>query len=87
MASIVMELIEGGSLDEVVEPHRPMPWREATRAIRDAAAGLAAAHEIGLVHRDIKPANLMRTGKGVIKVVDFGWFGRWKAHRNSPSRG
>ena len=41
-----------------------MPWREATRAIRDAAAGLAAAHELGLIHRDIKPANLMRTKTG-----------------------
>jgi urea transport system substrate-binding protein len=69
---LAMELVEGVSLDEAVEPGRPMPWREAARAIRDAAAGLAAAHEIGLVHRDIKPANLMRTAKGVTKVVDFG---------------
>jgi predicted Zn finger-like uncharacterized protein len=72
LASIVMELLNGGSLEEIVAERGPMPWREATQAIRDAAAGLAAAHEIGLVHRDVKPANLMRTGKGVTKVVDFG---------------
>jgi formylglycine-generating enzyme required for sulfatase activity len=72
LASIVMELVEGGSLDDIVEKGGPLPWREATRAIRDAAAGLGAAHEMGLVHRDIKPANLMRTGKGTVKVVDFG---------------
>ena len=72
LASIVMEFVDGGSLDEIVEKQGPMPWREATRAIRDAAAGLGAAHEMGLVHRDIKPANLMRTCKGTVKVVDFG---------------
>ena len=41
LASIVMEFVDGGSLDEIVEKRGPMPWREATRAIRDAAAGLA----------------------------------------------
>ena len=62
-AYLAMELVDGESLDKLVEEGRPMDWREATRAIRDAAAGLAAAHEIGLVHRDIKPANLMRTSR------------------------
>ena len=72
LAWLVMELLDGGSLDELVQRRGPLPWREATRAIRDAAAGLAAAHEIGLVHRDVKPANLMRTCKGTVKIVDFG---------------
>ena len=72
LASIAMELVDGGSLDDIVEKQGPMPWREATRTIRDAAAGLGAAHEMGLVHRDVKPANLMRTCKGTVKVVDFG---------------
>jgi len=69
---LVMEMVDGGSLDDAARQGRPMPWRDATRAIRDAAAGLAAAHRLGLVHRDIKPANLMRTRDGVTKVADFG---------------
>lgn len=72
LAYIAMEYVEGTPLDKAASENKPMAWREATRAIRDAAAGLAAAHAIGLVHRDIKPANLIRTKDGVTKVVDFG---------------
>ena len=71
-AYIVMELVDGGSLDDSLRLYGPLDWRAATRAVRDVAAGLAAAHELGLVHRDIKPANLMRTKKGVTKIADFG---------------
>lgn len=69
---IIMEWVDGGNLQDILETQRTMPWPDATRAIRQAALGLAAAHAIGLIHRDIKPSNLMRTASGDIKVVDFG---------------
>src|SRR5206468_1716023 len=69
---IVMEMIDGGNLQDYLDTQGRLPWVEATRMIRDAAEGLRAAHEVGLIHRDIKPSNIMRTARGVIKVVDFG---------------
>lgn len=69
---IAMELIDGGALSDLAGKGKTLNWRAATRAIRDAAAGLAAAHEAGLIHRDVKPANLLRTTSGAVKVVDFG---------------
>ncbi|HEY4308484.1 MAG TPA: serine/threonine-protein kinase [Pirellulales bacterium] len=68
-AFLVMELVDGDSLDKL---SGPVSWPVATQMIRDAAAGLAAAHEMSVIHRDVKPANLMRTKKGNTKVVDFG---------------
>lgn len=69
---LVMEHVSGGSLEDRVQATGALPWRVATRAIRDAASGLAEAHRLGLIHRDIKPANLLQTADGVTKVGDFG---------------
>jgi hypothetical protein len=69
---LAMELVDGGSLEDRIGQQGPLAWQEATRVIRDAAAGLAEAHALGLVHRDIKPANLLQSTKGVTKVADFG---------------
>jgi eukaryotic-like serine/threonine-protein kinase len=50
----------------------PLPWREAVGIARQVAAGLADAHQQGIVHRDVKPANIMLTTRGEVKILDFG---------------
>ncbi|HYO23578.1 MAG TPA: protein kinase, partial [Lacipirellulaceae bacterium] len=58
---LVMEYIEGVSLDELVASHGPLPIAEACEVIRQAARGLQFIHKNDMVHRDIKPSNLMIT--------------------------
>ncbi|WP_433058388.1 protein kinase domain-containing protein [Dactylosporangium sp. CS-033363] len=67
---VVMELLEGELLSDRLRSG-PMSWRRATQICAQVAAGLAAAHEKGIVHRDIKPSNVMLTSAGA-KILDFG---------------
>jgi serine/threonine-protein kinase len=69
---IAMEYVEGADLAQLVKQRGPLPLPEACDSIRQAALGLQHAHERRLVHRDIKPHNLLRTSKGVVKVLDMG---------------
>ncbi|MBS0207381.1 MAG: serine/threonine protein kinase [Planctomycetes bacterium] len=69
---LVMEFVEGRDLQQTVKQDGPLPYPLAAEYIRQAAEGLAHAHEQGLVHRDIKPANLLVDIKGVVKVLDMG---------------
>jgi hypothetical protein len=69
---LVMEFVEGESLEAAVARRGPLPAGEACELVRQAALGLAHAHAQGLVHRDIKPANLLLARSGVVKVADFG---------------
>ncbi|MDQ3334159.1 MAG: serine/threonine-protein kinase [Myxococcota bacterium] len=66
---IVMELATGTPLRVWITNERT--WREVVRVMRDAAAGLAAAHHAGVVHRDIKPDNII-VGEDAARVIDFG---------------
>ncbi len=68
----VMELIDGQSLAALVKERGPLPAPQVLELIAQAAQGLAAAHEVGIVHRDIKPANLILDAKQGLKIVDFG---------------
>jgi len=71
-AYLVMELIEGGSLQAWVRAHGPMPSRMAVGAMIEVCDALAAAHAAGVIHRDIKPQNLLVDSAGRCRVVDFG---------------
>jgi formylglycine-generating enzyme required for sulfatase activity len=69
---LVMEYVEGQSLEQVVQRHGPLPAAEACRCVHLALLGLQHAFKQGMTHRDLKPQNLMRTPKGQVKVLDFG---------------
>jgi eukaryotic-like serine/threonine-protein kinase len=68
---LVMELVDGPSLEEVLADG-PLDAGRSMDVIAQAAAGLQAAHAAGLVHRDVKPANLLLASGGIVKVTDFG---------------
>ena len=68
---IVMEYVEGELLSARAAKG-PLPIREVLEVGLQVAEALDEAHGRGIVHRDIKSANLMRTDRGVVKVLDFG---------------
>ncbi|MGY4650382.1 protein kinase domain-containing protein [Mycobacterium sp. URHB0021] len=69
---LVMELIEGGTLRELLRERGPMPPHAAAAVLRPVLSGLAVAHRSGLVHRDVKPENVLISDDGEVKIADFG---------------
>jgi eukaryotic-like serine/threonine-protein kinase len=71
-----MELLNGGTLNEIVETFGPLPPARVVAILEQVAGALREAHDVGLIHRDIKPANILLCRQGgawdVAKVVDFG---------------
>jgi serine/threonine-protein kinase len=68
---VVMELVEGVTLQDCLADDQGMAWPQAVTIVAQVASALAAAHSHGIVHRDVTTSNVMLTPAGV-KVLDFG---------------
>jgi len=69
---IVMEFLEGTSLDQLIRDRQELATMTKLEIIRQVCSGVMFAHERGVIHRDLKPANIFLREDGLIKILDFG---------------
>jgi serine/threonine protein kinase len=69
---LVMDAIDGMDLGRLLRIEDKLSIADACEVVRQAAIGLAHAHEKGIVHRDVKPSNLMLDANGQVRILDFG---------------
>src|SRR6266480_1474205 len=72
---LVMELVDRGTLDDLIAEQKKLPEADVLRAGIEVARGLRAAYQKGLIHRDVKPANILFNEEGMAKISDFGLAG------------
>jgi len=72
MPVLAMEMVSGRTLRADIDARGALPERECRRIAIEAARALAAIHAAGIVHRDVKPGNVMRSRRGVVKILDLG---------------
>ena len=70
--AISMEYFPSHTLSGEIPEDQPMDLGKALKYSRDIAAGMAIAHQAGVIHRDLKPANILVNNEGLLKIVDFG---------------
>ncbi len=70
-----MELVDGGDLSSLLKRVGRLPTDRGLEIARQLCAGLAAAHDRGVLHRDLKPANVMIDAEGRVRIADFGLAG------------
>ncbi|MGH2510434.1 MAG: protein kinase domain-containing protein, partial [Ktedonobacteraceae bacterium] len=69
---IVMQYVDGGTLKDTLKQLGPLPAVDALKFVIQAAEGLGAAHQHGIIHRDVKPANMLLRKDGHLLLSDFG---------------
>lgn len=81
---LVMELVDRGTLEDMIEEKRKLPEDDVLSAGIEVARGLRAAFQKGLIHRDVKPANILFASDGAAKVSDFGLAGLVEPQAQNP---
>ena len=81
-----MEFIKGEELSSLLRRIGRLPSDKAVQIARQICAGLAAAHENGILHRDLKPSNIMIDGEGNARITDFGLAGLAEEFRDDEVR-
>ncbi|MEZ4228755.1 MAG: protein kinase [Polyangiaceae bacterium] len=84
---VSMEYVPGGTLRKWLDTHPQARWREVLALFLQAAEGLAAAHDAGVIHQDFKPENVLVGQDGRVRVADFGmaWFDVAEAKEGATS--
>lgn len=81
---LVTVYLEGGDLGRLIKAAGPLPIDTAAHYVREAALGLAHAHDRGVIHRDVKPSNLLLDGSGKLCIADWGLA---RSHSDTPTAG
>jgi serine/threonine protein kinase len=84
---IAMEFIDGVDFRRVLRTRGALPLPEAFDVSIQVAEGLQAIHDEGIVHRDLKTPNIMRDGRGLVRLMDFGIAKEWESHSGASLTG